>query len=116
MFDGTHFRTTWKHLTVKVPRCKDCANAHSKANVGVLVGGLTFFLGAVLALIVGDNSMPEAGWGIAAVAFVLALIFGATAQREAPKIQGLNRPKNDYPSIKKLRAEGWADGEKPANT
>jgi hypothetical protein len=109
-------QTTWRHLTVKVPRCKDCANVHSREEGGVAAGCSLFVAAVIAAILVGSNVGESAGWMSLFVGAIIAITIGGIIQSRIPKIKGLKRPRNDYPPIAKLRSQGWQDGEKPATS
>jgi hypothetical protein len=106
-------RTTWRHLKVKVPRCKDCRSEASKKDMVVAVVVIGLILGAISWGIMGSNDLPVPGFF---VGLSIAVIPGIIASRYAKKHlrPGIKkRATNDYSVIKKLKGEGWAFGERP---
>ena len=106
-------RRTWRHITVKVPRCAACRQVQAKEGAGVGVGCLVFVLGIILAGYMGNTSSSENGWIIAVIALVVAIVISNMVQSKMPKMQGLKRDRNEYPPVKELRDQGWKDGAAP---
>ena len=101
----------WRHLDVKVPRCKQCSSLHSKRATISVVSGLTgALIGGLIAGIAWKN-----GWAIAVAIVVYIIVASITsAINQLPK--GIKNGNNykEFPTIKDLLQQGWAFGEKPS--
>ena len=106
-------RTTWRHATIKVPRCPACKNADAKKEVGAVVGFLIVIAGVILGSVTGSKTTEEAGFVVAGLGLVTAIITGMWVHSKMPKVQGLKRKKDEYPTVKELRGKGWKDGTAP---
>jgi hypothetical protein len=100
-------RITWRHLTVKVPRCENCKKQHDYQNNSIGYG-------CGLGLLLGFGGYFIYGWGA-----VIALAIGGTV---VGYINGSARRKtadmgthNQFHQVKELVKKGWAFGDKPAN-
>ncbi len=106
-YQGTE--VTWRHTTIKVPRCKKCKSASSTAT---FLGCSGLAVGVALAILAGVST--QNGW-VGFIIFVVCAIVGFI-------IPPLTRPKGiksedykkEFPAIKQLLAKGWNFGEKPS--
>jgi hypothetical protein len=108
-------RKTWRHITVKVPRCASCKSAHSRQItskvVGALVGGLLGLPGCIYTMNYNDNSPALLLFPILAV---VGLVVGHfVGKSKFSKGVGAVSTKKQHPRIKELLAEGWTWGENP---
>lgn len=100
----TNTRVTWQKMTVTVPRCEACKQAHENCKNGgclipiicAAIGSVAFPIGTIIGGIIGLI--------IAAIKKTATLPAGILAESAV----------NDYPPIKELRAKGWDFGEKPS--
>ena len=110
-------RTTWRHITVKLPRCSACKELQHKldqANLAVGWAGFLTVAQSIIALILTANG--EWGW------FVLFLLGAIGAGYWWTRAVKSRRPlkgavpsvsHKEYPQIKELLAEGWTWGASP---
>ena len=118
---GYQTRTTWNHITIKVPRCPACKQKHDRnerrtswrgAGTGAVVGAL--------ASVLFWGLMPTAGgfWVVTLIAGALGLLTGFIAEEHvAPDDQTKSKlSRNEFPRIVELKKQGWAFGEKPATS
>jgi hypothetical protein len=122
-YTWTGKRVTWRHGTVKVPRCGRCKVIHDHTEncrvFGCALGVLVGFAGC--AAITGVLWQPDsAGWILlgCAIVLVVATIIGAlvgVAIGDSYRPVGVKRlaAKSDYPLVKQLLDEGWKFGERP---
>lgn len=112
-------RTTWRHLTIKVPRCRQCVEEDAlfaKAG-GWALGAFNLSLVAAIASHAGfDREMPTPALVLlAGLLAALALVrrdrrrLGARCRPDVPR-----RRRDDYPAIVEFKAKGWQFGERPA--
>lgn len=114
---------TWRHGSVKIPRCEECKAAHTQVedatNKGCLVGLVPgFVIGFFLASTHPGNRFIDLIAIAAIVACVTGIIILVIFQQRAEKkhlVPKSIKPVGDkeYPVIKELLAQGWQFGEKP---
>ena len=111
---------TWRHGTIKVPRCRSCQSIHKRKENGGVCG---FFLGAVVGGVLGflvlaalgHEAPKDAGCWIVGMSAFFAGLLGALIGAKAGNRRDV-RPAsaaNQFPEVKKLLSEGWKFGEKP---
>jgi hypothetical protein len=109
-------RTTWRKLTVKVPRCGVCAHEHATRDNRLWGFGCT---GAVVVLTVAIVLMT-AGHPLLGVLLIVADVVGFLVVASKTNTAGLPdasyRTLRDYPLIKEQLAAGWQYGEAPPGT
>ena len=97
---------TYRHGTIKVPRCQQCKSVHSRKtaiNVIGVVMGIVFGLGSCAAT---DN----VGLGFAILAVCIGLGFGIPALTKPAGMKSANDYK-EFPDIKQLLSQGWQFGD-----
>jgi hypothetical protein len=102
-------KITWRHLTVKVPRCNECKKQHNT------VDSYTWGIG-VLSVIIGIicwAKIYEGGfWAfaiISGIGFLIGYLVG-TSQCKTSKY-GIYK---EFPQIKELISQGWTWGSEPS--
>ncbi|HSL83041.1 MAG TPA: hypothetical protein VLF66_09700 [Thermoanaerobaculia bacterium] len=107
----------WRSLTAKVPRCPACKEAQvrlaASTGVGGVLGGLAG-VGGCFATMESDT-----GWLSVVLAIVLLSVglgLGRFVGRRGAKtgIRGEGEA-SQFPPVRRLLAEGWSVGEKPAD-
>ena len=116
IYGGTNIK--WRKIDINVPRCSKCKALHEKKSKykGLQQGWgcAGFAVGTVVAFIFGVY--VENGWGalIAFVIFGLAGLLIPVAMKPTTSNIRDEDYKNEFPDVKKQKAEGWSFGEKPA--
>jgi hypothetical protein len=116
-YRGTNIK--WRKIDIKVPRCNKCKALHDKKSKYKSTQGgwgcAGFAIGTVLAFIFGV--FVENGWGaiISFVIFGLAGLLIPVAMKPTKSNIRDEDYKNEFPDVKKQKAEGWSFGEKPAD-
>jgi hypothetical protein len=95
---------TWRHCSVKVPRCLECKKAHSKKDFAI--GG------AIVRALVGTAIFPLIG--TLAGCWVGYLIGKNLDKSRIPKGVKPESAKSEFPSVKRLLSQGWQFGEGPS--
>ena len=98
-------RVLYHTISVSVPRCLDCKNAHRKSKravyisavFGALIGSFWFPLGTIIGGLIG--------WGI-------GKIIGGSVRPESTASESL---KAEFPDIMVLLKQDWKFGEEPSN-
>jgi hypothetical protein len=119
MWNGS--RVTWKHCSVRVPRCRACKAAHARignyagAGAGIgAVGGI--LLGLLLGAAMKEKDAP-CGMAVVSGGVLAAVGAGIAHGIARAKMPANTKPeshKNQYPAVKELQAQGWGFGEKPS--
>jgi len=116
-------RTTWKHNTFKVPRCGDCARAHSRAASARTVGRFLAFLSVVAFFFSiqwwGEylEGQDAAGWYMffwAVVAFITPLYLWRAVGRVLLKGRAAEEKKFEFRTIQEQKKQGWRFGQSPS--
>ena len=112
-------RTAWRHLTIKVPRCRQCVEEDALfARAGAWALGVfnLFLVAAIASYAAFGQEMPVPALVLLA-GLLAALVLlrrdrrrlGARCRPDVPR-----RRQADYPAIVEFKAKGWQYGEKPA--
>lgn len=94
---------TWRHGSIKVPRCLECKKAHSTKGFAIV--------GAIVGALVGTAIFPIIG---TVLGYWIGNLIGK--QIDAANMPEGVRPesaKKEFPSVKQLLSEGWKFGERP---
>jgi len=105
-WQGTHME--WQHVTLEVPRCKQCKSAHVHTTALRVIGVVMGIIFGLISCTATDN----AGAGIGILAVCIGLGFGIPALTKPAGMKSDNDYK-EFPDIKKLLSQGWEFGEKP---
>jgi len=105
-------------ITLKVPRCAECASIHDKAAEGCV---LALLVGVPIALLVSwiGNSIAGGGsTGVTVLACALSVVAAAIANaavraKSGPKVKASDSW-SEWPPFKKLLAEGHKPGREPS--
>jgi hypothetical protein len=104
MMGDTLRQIKWRQITIEVPRCSSCKEAHSK--FGGKLGG------AAAGAAVGTAFMPIVGTLIGA--FIGGAVgAGVDAQMRMPPGVSVKSTADEFPAVKDLKAKGWKLGERP---
>lgn len=111
-------RTTWRHGTFTVPRCRQCADEEQLAAGSGAMAVLILNVGLVAGVIAFQYS-EVAGVTTGAVGALLSIWHAmrdrrARVRKSRPGIT--RRARNDFPAIKQRLGEGWQFGERPLGT
>jgi hypothetical protein len=101
-------KITWRHLTVKVPRCKKCKKEHNKQDTITTLG---IFASVALAIATGIY-FDLAWWVYVSVGFigiVASFMVGEILRKTKPW-----RYSAEFPQIKELISQGWTSGSEPS--
>jgi hypothetical protein len=105
-------RITWRHMAVKVPRCKTCKEEMAREEGVTIAAVLGVIAGIVIWIIGGSNDHPAAGFFLGALA-AGGLIF-AVARNAKSKSRGIKkRAWKEFSTIEELLGKGWGYGSKP---
>ncbi len=98
--------TTWRHLTVKVPRCEKCKKEHIKQDTIITAG-------VIVSIIVGISfgSLFSSFW-IFFFTMVIGIVFSIRTGIKSNKTEGRSTHVL-FPEIKELLAKGWTWGASP---
>lgn len=101
-YGGTHI--AWRNVTIDVPRCDTCKEAHGKFGAALATGTAGAAVGTAVFPIVGSI-----------VGFVVGAIIGSAIDKNLRLPDGVSSEstQKEFPPIKELRARGWTIGEKP---
>jgi hypothetical protein len=117
-WQGTHIQ--WRTSTISVPRCHSCKEAHEGMGTWVLAGGVTGLLIGMGACWVAANLASKADTDAAGIvsfligAGLFTLIGYLCGLARFPKGIKHESAKNEFPAVKRKKAEGWEFGEKPS--
>lgn len=101
-FRGTQIQ--WRNITVKVPRCARCKEAHGK------VGGM--WAGAAAGAAAGTAFLPIVGTIIGAIAGG-AIGSQVDQKMRLPPGVAAETTKRDFPLVREFISKGWEVGDKP---
>jgi hypothetical protein len=114
-------KITWRHGTVRVPRCAKCKSAHVREEACATVGGLLGFvlgIGAsiLIAKIVRDRDLRVVGclaapFGLVGIGNVIGAAIGAALRPKGVKPESAMR---EFPRVKQLLSQGWNFGKRPS--
>ncbi|MET2984071.1 hypothetical protein [Aureibaculum conchae] len=97
---------TWRHLTVKVPRCEQCKKEHQKEDTIITLGVIaSIILGILFA------SLFSSFWVfviLATIGIVMSIRLGIKSNKTAGRSTF-----KQFPEIKELLARGWTWGASP---
>ena len=101
-FGSTH--VTWRTLTIKVPRCGNCKEAHSK------VAGK--WAGAAAGAAIGTAILPVIG---SAIGLFAGGVIGNLMDKKMRLPEGVapESTKSEFPPIQEMTRQGWVFGERP---
>ncbi|MHB9022608.1 MAG: hypothetical protein ACYC7E_00305 [Armatimonadota bacterium] len=109
----------WDRLVFHVPRGADCREAHQRVRQAGMIGFIAAGVGALIAgFIIATSSEEWWRWlvvagvvtALAGLAFLAMAITRGLASRRPIKPE---HRKTQYPALRKLRNEGWRDGDRP---
>jgi hypothetical protein len=104
---------TWRYITIKVPRCKECMTQHNKVNYYTWgIGIMGVIIGIILWVII--NEVNEGGFFAFAVSTVIGFVIGHLIGSSKCKTSQLENYK-EFPQVKELLNNGWTWGERPAD-
>ncbi len=97
---------TWKHLTVKVPRCVECRKEHQKEDTIITIGVIASIIAGIL---FGNlTSSFWVGFIIIGIGIVISIVQGLKSTKTAGRSTF-----KEFPEIKELLAKGWTWGASP---
>lgn len=97
---------TWRHLTVKVPRCLNCKKEHTKQNS-------ISWIGSIISVIIGI-SIGSAVSNFAAFLFIAGIGIAVSISIGSSSVKIPKRSNyNEFPQIKELLEKDWTWGERP---
>ena len=103
-------RITWKHLTVKIPRCKKCKSEHNKQDTFITLGiMLSIVAGLFTGIYFNDLlSLFWIGFIVGGIGIAASIIIGLNSRKTRSR-----GTFDQFPQIEDLINQGWTWGEKP---
>jgi len=118
-YSGTHIQ--YRHGNMSVPRCGVCEKVHvrltARLTIWMTVGGVVGFIVPLIILRAQADRSSDGGWVLICMLLCgIGIGIGRLKARKGSP-SGI-RPKSaakEFPSIRKLYAEGWSFGTKPTS-
>ena len=103
-------KITWRHLTVKVPRCNKCKKEHNKQDIIITLGVIASVAAGIAIGIYFENlfSLFWIGFIVGGIGITASIILGITSRKTNSR-----GTFSQFPQIKELLEKGWEFGEKP---
>jgi tetratricopeptide (TPR) repeat protein len=109
-------RVQWKTLTIPIPRCERCKNAHARIRTFSSIGGVIgFSLGLTSCITAYNSAGGFVGIIILGIITAVFIAIGYFIGRVSSRNVSTLSIANNFPLVKQKLSEGWKIGNKPPN-